>query len=129
MMNTKIKTAELEGNLLNCWVAIIRGYKIEPYKSGFRMRNEEGSVVGFIGPHSDCSLWNYSPSTDWAQGGEILEEMLSDGLLIVKANYDMGYRTSFDNWETIARGPTPLIAAMRCYVQRNMGEELKEQLE
>lgn len=69
----------------------------------------------------------YSPSTDWSQGGPIIER---EGISSIP----------FDNtrWEARCavavqrtparfverRGPTPLIAAMRCYVASHLGDEV-----
>jgi Protein of unknown function (DUF2591) len=60
----------------------------------------------------------YKPSTDWAQGGPIIEregiELEHDGFIWwsrIKADEDFS-------------GPTPLIAAMRCYVASVLGDEV-----
>lgn len=71
-------------------------------------------------------------STDWSQGGPIIER---EGISIVR---DEGY----DYWQAVTdansgsmfgpglcgnnfqHGPTPLIAAMRCYVASKLGEEV-----
>ena len=68
-------------------------------------------------------------STDWAQGGPIIER---EGLLI---RPQPGY--GWDSWKPAADepcysiGPTPLIAAMRCYVAGRLGDtaEVPEELE
>jgi len=74
----------------------------------------------------------YSPSTNWAQGGPIIER---EGIAIdvVRAGW------TIDSWvaalvhedeefDGVARaeeyGPTPLIAAMRCYVASKMGDTI-----
>jgi hypothetical protein len=63
----------------------------------------------------------YSPSTDWAQGGPIIERekmqlTYSDG-----ADWGAYIWTgqNFAGW-----GPTPLVAAMRCYVASQLGDEV-----
>ena len=66
-----------------------------------------------------------SPSTDWAQGGPIIE----------RENIKLTPRKPFhDDWEAEYRysqggglnafGPTPLIAAMRCLVASKLGDEV-----
>jgi len=68
---------------------------------------------------------NYTPSTDWAQGGPIIER---EGLTIIReerlngAVHWVSYR---QNIGTGREGPTPLIAAMRCYVASKMGDEIE----
>lgn len=80
----------------------------------------------------------YSPSTDWAQGGPIIEREKID---IRNTITEGGYRTSdsmdacyaqitLPNGATVFDaekvafdyGPTPLIAAMRCYVASKLGD-------
>lgn len=59
-------------------------------------------------------------STDWAHGGPIIEreriELRGDG--------DKGWIAD-DNLNPSQRGPTPLIAAMRCYVASVLGDEIE----
>jgi len=61
---------------------------------------------------------SYLPSTDWAQGGPIIER---EWLLL--RPYGLSWECSMggDNW---FKGPTPLIAAMRCYVASKLGDEV-----
>jgi hypothetical protein len=65
----------------------------------------------------------YTPSTDWAQGGPIIEREKIDH------NHENGYVVALmrephgHDW-TQAEGPTPLIAAMRCYVASKLGDEV-----
>ena len=72
-------------------------------------------------------LWwteDYTPSTDWAQGGPIIER---EGINL--DNY--AKNPQWSAWtpapdqatgEAQAYGPTPLIAAMRCYVASKLGD-------
>lgn len=68
----------------------------------------------------------YTPSTDWHQGGELLESnkvCVDTGhsgvwLACIKQNYD-------DGPEYMAAGLTPLIAAMRCYVKSKLGDTVE----
>ncbi len=57
-------------------------------------------------------------STDWAQGGPIIER---EGVEI-KPTY-AGW-TAFLGHVLFANGPTPLIAAMRCYVASKLGDDI-----
>ena len=70
----------------------------------------------------------YSPSTDWAQGGPIIEREE------ISLHTTPKFAAQCMKWDASQRningacvrsqfGPTPLIAAMRCYVASKLGEE------
>jgi len=89
----KMKTNELTGAALDWAVA---------------------KCAGAVGAN-DRLPW-YTPSTDWSQGGPIIER---EGLTL-------------DQWDDYPRwrsgnsyGTTPLIAAMRCYVASKLGDEIE----
>ena len=65
---------------------------------------------------------SYLPSTDWAQGGPIIErEKLATNF---SAKRGCWFAENF--LETyVESGPTPLIAAMRCYVASKLGDEVE----
>ena len=72
----------------------------------------------------------YSPTTSWAQGGEIIDR---EKISIVWAHFhwcagtgDIGeiYRSDEGNHFT-GTGPTALVAAMHCYVASKLGEEVE----
>lgn len=80
----------------------------------------------------------YSPTTDWAQAGPILEreginlsvdyqdDALSDDMVQIgwKGNLwnnSVPGTAGFLQW---AYGPTPLIAAMRCFCSSKLGDEV-----
>lgn len=79
-----------------------------------------------------CSDNSYDPTEDWAQGGPIIErEMISTSptdpkAIDYKEPWSAYYReTLFDDCEGYyATGPTPLVAAMRCYVTSKLGDEI-----
>jgi hypothetical protein len=64
-------------------------------------------------------LTPYNPSTDWAHGGPIIERE------------KMTLEWTGEDWMAYIRhdeeyfGPTPLIAAMRCYVASKLGDEIE----
>ena len=68
-------------------------------------------------------------STDWAQGGPIIARepwiamvgRLNSGIWQVQARYDIGQDKPGDYYY----GPTPLVAAMRCYVASKLGDEVE----
>jgi hypothetical protein len=67
----------------------------------------------------DWEVPEFSPSTDWAQGGPIIERE------------KMTLEWTGEDWMAYIRhdeeyfGPTPLIAAMRCFVASKLGEEVE----
>ena len=56
----------------------------------------------------------YKPSTDWAQGGPIIER---EGIALIP-----GWTAERPGYS--ADGDTPLIAAMRCYVASKLGDDV-----
>lgn len=68
----------------------------------------------------------FKPSTDWSQGGPIIER---EGMQLQMEDRN-AWRASvwFDDItgtsEVIQDGPTPLIAAMRCYVASVLGDDV-----
>ena len=68
----------------------------------------------------------FKPSGDWSQGGPIIEREL---LVVTPWPYEEDKNV---RWQCnrrgrdgcVAFGPTPLIAAMRCYVADKIGDEL-----
>lgn len=76
-----------------------------------------------------CDVWlssPYSPSTNWARGGPIIER---ENMTISHSPYDHVFYGRTRPWcaEKKGRmeyGSTPLIAAMRCYVASKLGDNI-----
>ncbi len=75
--------------------------------------------------HGSCGGYaEHEYSTDWTQGGPIIEceiakiERFSDALWEVTA-------FTKNAQDIVQDGPTPLIAAMRCYVASKLGDEIE----
>ena len=68
-------------------------------------------------------------STDWAQGGPIIErEEISISREFASGRIEWAAWTPApirDDAEAFGYGPTPLIAAMRCYVASKLGDEVE----
>lgn len=64
----------------------------------------------------------FTPSTNWAQGGPIIERegITWDGQAATLCRHVAG---RYPKWTEY--GPTPLIAAMRCYVASKLGDEVE----
>ena len=102
----KVRTAELAGQALDWAVAKCLGQPNEWVSDHLR---------GYIN----------SPSTDWAQGGPIIERELIDILHVRQSDLSVAWDAWFGNDEWVMTGPTPLIAAMRCYVASKLGDEVE----
>lgn len=119
-----MKTSELTGPALDWAVAMANNETYEDY------RVIDDSLYAFF-----CGAWldnSYSPSTDWAQGGPIIER---EKISLDSPNKERGITTidGCPSWFTklttegpfiYASGPTPLIAAMRCYVASKLGPKV-----
>ncbi len=66
-------------------------------------------------------------STDWAQGGPIIErEWLDVTPWPNESDEDLRWQcVQHDSTDCLCFGPTPLIAAMRCYVASKLGDEVE----
>ena len=63
-------------------------------------------------------------STDWAQGGPIIER---EEIFLAKSLRGCWNAMAYNEQHTVTAfedGPTPLIAAMRCYVASKLGDEV-----
>ena len=99
-----MKTSELTGAALDWAVAKCEG------------------AVGI----NDIVPW-FKPSTDWAQGGPIIErEWLDITPWPNESREEMRWHCQqHDSGGDCAQyGPTPLIAAMRCYCCAKLGDEI-----
>jgi hypothetical protein len=69
----------------------------------------------------------YTPSTDWSQGGPIIER---EGIGTFKEDVAWVATLPRASWLMELCGPTPLIAAMRCYCASKLGDtvEIPEEL-
>jgi hypothetical protein len=106
-----MKTSELEGAALDWAVA-----KCEGMLEVIHDTTSEELWYYDREAGSDKHFW---PTTDWSQGGPIIEREQ----IALYLNGDDGW-TGEDGWKR-ATGPTPLIAAMRCYVAMKLGDEVE----
>ena len=124
-----MNTSELQGAALDWAVGIAAGY----------MRLENGQWVvqlpavgdGVSLPFAAGPRCTFSPSTRWAQGGPIIEQELND---LFKLHGRVGDPPVWCAAKHVHRdghtallsltGPTPLVAAMRCFVASRLGDEV-----
>lgn len=119
-----MKTSELTGAALDWAVAKCMGVELGqpdniPYDAEFRMMHDSGDL-------------HYS--TDWEQGGPIIEREKMKVYPNVGGRWSAQIRHTtthplvahpvLDGWSNGA-GDTPLIAAMRCYVASKLGDTVE----
>lgn len=88
------------------------------------------AVSKALGEYKPVPVPNYS--TDWAQGGPIIDREMIQITPHCMVNPLHGWAAafrSFDEDDDVyalhrKRGKTPLIAAMRCYVASKLGDEV-----
>lgn len=106
-----IKVSEASDAVLDWMVAKCEGVAVR-YQPGFLTYSEI----------QVCADWDdaleYTPSTDWAQGGPIIERERID-LDAYKTDWEASMR---GDAFVVSSGPTPLIAAMRCLVASKLGD-------
>jgi len=117
--------ATLTGPALDWAVATALGAKLES-RSGGMTWLLNGGMIGY--------QRSYNPSTDWEQGGPIIEHALID----VHYTEDGWYANMYDRmkdgtpgyagdtFKCGGEGPTPLIAAMRCYITSQVNNDAME---
>jgi hypothetical protein len=66
----------------------------------------------------------YTPSTDWALAGPIIEREKLCITASVEGDWTAFCVSDEMDMQWICRGPTPLVAAMRCYVASKFGDDL-----
>ena len=107
-----MKTNELTGAALDWAVAKCEGKDISVIGS---------AVLLWVGKDSNI---DYEPSTNWAQGGAIIEregiDVLKNGAIWTSLKTATAY-----HWHIRKSGSTPLIATMRCYVTSKLGDEVE----
>ena len=118
-----MKTSELTGAALDWAVAKCEGYTCL-HKTEGRMPHEPQLVMwpprkayGLV------ELWELGYSTDWSQGGPIIEREWIDLHCVNDALWEAEINASA--YHNRKNGPTPLIAAMRCYVASKLGDEVE----
>ena len=114
----KVKTSELQGAALDWAVAHCLGHTVaENYGSYIRIHLTDPKQAGYT--------LAFCPSTDWAQGGPIIErECIAISCLHI-TGYTPNTWTARRPQRCSEDGPTPLIAAMRAYVASKLGDEVE----
>lgn len=111
----KIKVSEATGPVLDWMVAKCEGYEPEWDENDFWLEHPT---------LTPCWLTNtYEPSTDWAQGGPIIEQK---GISVMRVYKDWPHPWCAELGEqNFTNAQTPLIAAMRCFCASKLGDEVE----
>ena len=106
-----MKTSELIGPALDWAVAKCEGRKAAMWERKLRLFRTVGYDIN-----------EYSPSTNWAQGGPIIDREKIDSSFAPDCNL-WDCQTADQQW--CFSGLTLLSAAMRCYVASKLGDEVE----
>jgi len=135
-----MKTIELTGAALDWAVAKCEGHDTRNNACVWFLEAESDDPLQFIcladdeghareqceNAYPDCTIDRvehidkFTPSTDWAQGGPIIEGEKIDVLYEHDLRWVAVPQKGIESY-----GPTPLIAAMRCYVASKLGDEIE----
>ena len=110
-----MKTSELTGAALDWAVAKCEGHNVFI---------KHAPVQVMYTPERKRSWYIYTPSTNWSQGGPIIER---EGISVdrIGGAWTADITDSVGGYiEHTESGPTPLIAAMRCYVASKLGDDI-----
>ena len=108
----KIKTSELTGAALAYAVAQTTPDLMQVGLCFYIRDVESGERVLF------------NPAENWSQAGPIIER---EWINVVKAHDGSCWQAANERWmldDNPITGPTPLIAAMRCYCASKLGDEV-----
>ena len=111
-----MKTSELTGAQLDWAVAKCEGWVVG---------TNDDDLVSFVLESSSDEM-HFWPSTDWAHGGPIIERERIAINAYLRADLETQWRAvSFTSGTVPTYSPTPLIAAMRCYVALKLGDDVE----
>lgn len=125
----KIKTSELIDQDLDWAVSYARGHKPEKdFLLGGKTHLGWWETSAYPRrPNQTRRVPKYS--TDWSQGGPLIEREGINTLVHVTVNGVITEWKAGKDWPMshfpYYTGPTPLIAAMRCYVASKLGDEVE----
>ena len=122
----KMKTSELQEEALDWAVAKCKDLQVWKSRGGWLVF-ESYDCPEFRNDSDDSNWQRFCPTYDWSQGGPIIEqEWLDVTPWPNESDEDLRWQCKqHDSIDCVAFGPTPLIAAMRCYVASKLGDEVE----
>lgn len=121
-----MKVSELEGALLDHWVAKAEGHPIVTKEMGWGAKyNIAHCIIHWERNPNNPII--YMPSTYWLHGGPIIERELIDLHAYGKGAWGA---THCSDRMIVAyqKGDAPLVAAMRSYVATKFGDEVPDEV-
>ncbi len=120
-----MRTSELVGPALDWAVAKCEGYYLRDNGEILKCC-KDGVFLLDWNPDDREDAATYAPSLHWAQGGPIIErEKIAVSPSSNGAAWVAHRRMQPLSTQYIILGPTPLIAAMRCYVASKLGDTVE----
>ncbi len=125
MEHVTLKVSELSGVALDWAVAKCEGFAVvyEKDRNDFWV-TRTNHAQQFLPPFGYLSEV-FHPSDNWSQGGEIIERekitVCWQGATWDGSKFNIRVTDEYEFHQT---GPTPLIAAMRCYVASKLGDKI-----
>jgi hypothetical protein len=116
MTTTKVKTSELVGAALDWAVAICLNGSSE-FFAAFGARMLGGLIT------EEVTAGNIRPSTDWAQGGPLIDKHIH--LISQDGKGGMYAQCVAEPTHEFGEGPTILIAACRAIVAAKLGDTVE----
>lgn len=124
----KVKTADLIGPALDWAVAQCKGFKkIYAMAAWSNKHGAHGGPQVMVSNEEDSSF-DYRPSSNWAQGGPIIERariaLRAHDHDVQEWSAEPSINTVQTRLSAFSTGPTPLISACRCFVAARLGDEV-----
>ena len=117
-----MKTSELTGAALDWAVATCEGKRLHYFVDDWFKKDPWLTLDGIV----DLPLHAFTPSTAWSQGGPIIErEEISVERRMPCMKDEQWGAQGWKAMQNFHKGPTPLIAAMRCYVASKLGDDVE----
>ena len=123
----------MAGPALNYLVAKCEGFEPDTYMNNIDIRFDVHGKCSCLLVPIDRTYVQWNPSTDWAQGGPVIErEGISLSWVVSNYLYVTGCWSAHipQTNGKLFYASTPLVAAMRCYVTSKLGDivEVPEEL-
>lgn len=127
----KVKVSELRDVALDLAVAKLEGIDCKT----LRTKHPNGGIIlSLMLDNGNRQITLYSPTSEWAQAGYIIEREKIQLTPLNQDNPKYGWAAAYkdrgqygDDFYDLhrQRGKEPLVAAMRCYVASKLGDEIE----
>lgn len=122
-----MKTSELTGAALDWAVATAKNMNPALHKIQYGEPNKPFVYRNYVViPMSNGDCWTFEPTVKWELAGWIIER---EGISVYRTENGSVLYWVAEVYEGNSllkgEGPTPLIAAMRCYVTSKFGDEVE----